>query len=55
MIGSIGKLQAYLSNDFPKLSSTGIVFALYTNRFVRSFASSISIMRSSLVISHNRM
>ena len=29
-------------------------FALYTNSFVRSFASSINITGSSLVISHNR-
>ena len=49
-----GKLPSYLSNNFPKLSSTGILFARYTNiLLMRSFALSINIMRSLLVIRHN--
>ena len=49
-----GKLPSYLSNNFPRLPSIGILFALYTGSFARSFASSIDITGSLLVISHNR-
>ena len=41
-------------HNFGTLASIKILFALYTNSFVRSFASSIKMMGSSLVVSHNR-
>ena len=48
-----GNLPPYLSHNFRWLSYFFLIFfACYTNSFVRSFASSIGIMRSSLVISH---
>ena len=49
---SIIKLPSYLSNNFRWLSYFFGKFSKFcTNSFVRSFASSIGIMRSSLVIS----
>ena len=50
-----GKLPSQLSNNnFPRLPSTGNMFALYTSSLARSFASSINITGSSLAISQNR-
>ena len=47
-------LPSYFPHITPGLSSIGNLFALYyTDRFVRSFVSSIRMMGSSLAISHN--
>ena len=47
------KLPPYLYNNFPKLSSIWVMFALFNNSFMRSFASSIRMMGSSLAIIYN--
>ena len=47
------QVPPYLSNNSPKRSSIGVLFALYANSFMRSFASCIRMMGSSLAISHN--